>query len=514
MRLPKVILSRPTISIRLRLTIWYSLLLGVTLLLFASFVYVTLARNLGAELDRSIAERAVDVNRAIHVQISPSLVTIIPPPPNDYAAADIFVQIADLDGNVVSSSSNLGNRPLPVDQADLEAAQVGESRYYTLEVSGERIRVFAVPLIIGSGQVVGLLQVARSLQEMENTLASLQLLLLAGIGASVLLSVLVGWALARAALAPIEQVTQAAKEIGDRRDFSRRVVYPGPTDEVGRLAATFNVMLGRLQATYAELQGAYGRIEETLAAQRRFVADASHELRTPLTTIRGNAALLRQVEMSPIDQEASLVQILDEAERMSRLVQELLTLARADAGQDLASEPVELGPLVREVYRQATVMASGSGGADVRLAEVAEVTVLGDRDHLKQLLLILVENSLKFTPAGEVRIGVSVEAGEARLVVSDTGVGIAPDDLPHIFERFYRADQARGSSGTGLGLAIARWITEQHRGKIEVASEPGRGSAFLVRLAAISPAEEPIRPESPVAVAGRSAPPLPPASGG
>jgi signal transduction histidine kinase len=199
--------------------------------------------------------------------------------------------------------------------------------------------------------------------------------------------------------------------------------------------------------------------------------------------------------MSSADQEASLAQILDEAERMSRLVHELLTLARADAGQHLAHEPVGLGPLVREVYRQAAVMASGSGGADVRLGEIAEVTALGDRDHLKQLVLILVENALKYTPTGEVRVELTADEREARLVVSDTGLGISPADLPHIFERFYRADRARGSSGTGLGLAIARWIVEEHQGTIAVASEVGRGSIFTIGLVRLAPLEgaEPAR---------------------
>ena len=474
---------RPAISIRLRLTISYSLMLAVTLLLFASFVYVTLARTLAAEVDRSIADRAGEVNGSITVQLDPTrgLLQVTLPPPNVYAAADIFVQISSLEGRVARTSDNLENRPLPIDETDLAAAQAGDSHYETVEIGGERLRILDAPLLL-AGRPVGLLQVARALGPTESALNRLRLLLLAATGFSLALSAVIGWTLARAALAPIDQVTKTAEEIGASRDFGRRVEYPGPPDEVGRLAATFNLMLGQLQAAFAELQAAYRRVGDALASQRRFIADASHELRTPLTTIRGNAGLLQQfADLRPEDRRESVAQIADEADRMSRLVQELLVLARADAGQRLDRDLVSLVPLVREVARQATLISSG--GATVQLGPVDDAEVLGDRDYLKQLLLILADNALKYTPtSGRVTLSCDVEAGVARLRVADTGVGIAPEDLPHIFERFYRADRARKAGGTGLGLAIARWIVEQHEGEICVASEVSQGSTFTVRL--------------------------------
>lgn len=473
--------GRSGLSIRLRLTIVYSLTLAVTLLLFASFVYVTLSRNLAAEIDRSIADRSAEVNRSVRLEAgSLTGVRITLPTPSVYAAADIFVQISALDGQVVATSDNMEGRRLPVDGIDLRAARSGYAHFDTIEIDGERLRILDSPLF-AAGQPVGLLQVARALQPAEDTLNRLRLLLLAGIGVSTVLSGLVGWTLARAALAPIGRVTQTAAEIGASRDFGRRVEYPGPADEVGRLAATFNSMLSQLQGAYAELQAAYSRIEETLASQRRFIADVSHELRTPLTTIRGNAGLLQQVEtLSSEDRADSVAQIAGEAERMSRLVQDLLVLARADAGQHLRREPVEVGPLLREVARQAALIADG---VEVRVEAVAEAETLGDRDYLKQLLLILVDNALKYTPrGGSVSLSSSVGDAAVSLRVVDTGVGIAPEDQPHVFERFYRADRARSSRGTGLGLAIARWIVEEHRGRIEVESEVGRGSAFTVTL--------------------------------
>ena len=482
-RLPRPLARRPSLSIRLRLTIWYSLMLGITLLLFASFIYVTLDRNLAAEVDRSLADRSAEVNRSISLEADPlrrSQIQVTIPQPNVYAAADIFVQVSYLDGQVLATSDNLEGQHLPIGATDLEAARLGYAHYDTIQVGGERLRMLVSPLTIG-GRPVGLLQVARAARPMEDTLNRLRLLLLAGIGLSLALSGLVGWALARAALAPIDQVTQTAEEIGASRDFGRRVEHSGPQDEVGRLAGTFNLMLGQLQAAYAELQAAYSRTEAALASQRRFTADASHELRTPLTTIRGNAGLLQQVEtMSPEDRRESVAQIVGEAERMSRLIQGLLVLARADAGQRLAREPVALAPLVEEVARQAEFLARG---VEVSLEQVAEVEVLGDRDYLKQLLLILVDNATKYTPTGgRVTLSACVADGLVALRVADTGVGISPEDLPHIFERFYRADRARQSGGTGLGLAIAKWIVDEHRGRIDVDSEVGRGSTFTVRL--------------------------------
>lgn len=241
-------------------------------------------------------------------------------------------------------------------------------------------------------------------------------------------------------------------------------------DELGELARTFNEMLGSL--------------EEAYAAQQRFVADASHELRTPLTAVCGNLELLRtRADQLPSDEKNALVEAAsEEAERMARLVANLLALARADAGQRLPHKLVELDRVLLDVFQQARVLAR-----DVKLSliELDQLAVLGDADQLKQLLLALVDNALKYTPSGgTVALGLRREGDEAVLEVRDTGIGIAPADLPHVFERFYRADKARSrdAGGTGLGLSIARWIAHEHGGEIVVESQIGRGSTFAVRL--------------------------------
>jgi len=288
----------------------------------------------------------------------------------------------------------------------------------------------------------------------------------------------VGWFLARASLRPIDRVSQAARAIGQSGRLDRRLDPPPHQDEVGRLVGTFNEMLDRLEASFN--------------AQRRFVADASHELRTPLTTIRGNAQLLRRArDLPPEEVEEALADIASEAQRMSRLVTELLRLARADAGQDLERAPVRLDEILRDVHRHSQLHKPET---PVRLLPAPAAQVLGSRDALQELFLILVDNALKYTPAGDVTLSLERQDGEYAVRVRDTGVGIAPEDLPHIFERFYRATRVRQQDGTGLGLAIAQWIAEQHGGRIVVDSVVGQGTTFTVWLPVAAEAPAPAMP--------------------
>jgi two-component system, OmpR family, sensor kinase len=434
-----------------------------------------------SEVDRSISDRGDEVASAVRIGvISPTELRIALPQPNDYASADIFVQITSLDGTVLATSDNLGSLHLPVNPSALDGARGGIRGFETLDAGDLRMRVFYAPLTL-AGHTVAVTQVARPLILQDRILAGLRLILAIGITLSVVVSAVVGSLLARAALRPIDRMTAAAEDIGQSRDFARRVTHPGPNDEVGRLAATFNSMLGQLETAYSELRAANARLEAALASQRRFTADASHELRTPLTTIRGNATLLRQFpEMAAVDRGESVDQIADEAERMGRLVQDLLVLARADAGIHMALQPMALAPLVREVYRQAGTLARE---VELRLEDPDDIVVLGDRDYLKELLLILIDNALKYTPPGGHATLRCVQAdGSALVTIDDTGAGIDPEDLPHIFERFYRASRARQTGGTGLGLSIAKWIVDEHHGSITVESRLGEGTTFAIRL--------------------------------
>ena len=276
------------------------------------------------------------------------------------------------------------------------------------------------------------------------------------------------WAVAGSALRPIARLTEAARAIAASRDLSRRVHATG-RDELSMLATTFNEMLDSIETAYR--------------LQQRFVADASHELRAPLTAILGNLDLLRRrPDLPPEERQEALEEARREAERLSRLVADLLALARADAGMPLARRPLDLDAVVLDAFQEARRLARGQ---QLALDPFEPVQVEGDGDRLKQLLLILLDNAIKYTPeGGRITVGLRAAAGAAEIIVRDTGVGIPAKDLPHVFERFYRADPARSRDpgGTGLGLSIARWIVEQHAGEITLASEPGKGTTVTVRL--------------------------------
>src|SRR5512139_3145914 len=226
-----------------------------------------------------------------------------------------------------------------------------------------------------------------------------------------------------------------------------------------------------------EMQDAHRQTEHTLQQQRRFVADASHELRTPLTTIRGNLGLLqRQPPIAEEDERAVLTDMVDETNRLIRLTNDLLTLARSDAGRSLRSEPVPIAPLVDDVCRQSQLLGERR---TIVCEAVPEASVIGDQDAIKQVLLILLDNALKFTgEGGTITIGAACADRVAAIRLHDTGPGIPLETLPHIFERFYRSDEARTGSGAGLGLAIAKELIEAQHGRITVESELGKGSTF------------------------------------
>lgn len=462
-------------SLRLRLTLWYTGILAAALILVSVAVYFTLWFTLNQQTNDFLNARAQQYARAlIFVGVGgPGPASRIREQIANFNP-DTYAQFVTRDGSRFSNTTNLPSG-WPVDKSIIDRAlRTGQTVPQTVRLGDITLRIDNFPLNTPDGQPFGVLQLGRDITQQQSSLAGLrEVLILAGLS-GILAAFGAGWLLARQALRPIGRVAQTAQDIGDSRDFARRVAYKGPNDELGRLCTTFNDMLGHIQ-------DAYQQIENALQAQRRFVADASHELRTPLTTIRGNIGLLSAApEVSNQDREEALEDMSSEAERMSRLVSNLLVLARADAGLHIAKQPVHLEDVMQEVYRQARVL---SNGVALRLDPPEEAEVVGSPDYLKQLLLILVDNAIKNTPSGgEVRIGDPIEDGYVRLTVSDTGRGIPAEAMPHIFERFYQADKSRTGGGTGLGLAIAKWIADEHEGRIEVQSQVGAGSTFTVWL--------------------------------
>lgn len=449
-------------TIRLRLALFFTLLVGCTLVLVGTATYKLLRHGLLAAIERDVSERA-----AVFARSNPN------PPYNldVFAAPDTFLQVLDGTGAPVAGSGNLGPRRLPFSPA-ARAGRVVEAR-----VGGRPLYLTAAALPGGRFIVV-----ARSPVTIYGALRDLRRLLDYAIIAALVLSGGLGWFFARAVVRPIESVVSAAAAVKGARDLERRVVYSGPPDEIGRLAATFNAML-------ADLERAYRALDESNQRLRQFLADCAHELRTPLAVIMSNLDLLGKVgKTDPGFHDQALADVRGEVNRMARMITQLLILGRADAGAQTPREPVLLADIVAEACRQAQGMAEGVRFVGVEGGPLEGAIVQGNPDYLRQLLLILLDNAFKYTSRdGEVRVEAAREDGLARITVVDTGSGIDPADLPHIFKRFYRGKNARGETGTGLGLAIARWVAEQHGGSVRVESAPGHGSRFSVIL----PVEDP-----------------------
>jgi len=320
------------------------------------------------------------------------------------------------------------------------------------------------------GKLVFIVQIARTLTERDRSLASLSRALIIASLLIILAAFGIGWVFAGIMLRPIHRITQTAQEIGSESDFSRRVDYAGPNDEVGQLATTFNSMLSRLQESY-------GRVSESLKMQRDFVADVSHELRTPLTTVRGNLELLRHEPALPADEQTDILSdVVDESDRLIRLVNDLMVLARADAERSLLREPLALRDVIEEAVRQVRLLDPGREIVE----HLPEVTVLGDRDAIKQIMLALLDNAVKYS-TGTIRITAEGLESEVIIGVHDQGSGIPPEVLEHVFDRFYHGEIA-GATGFGLGLPIARALVEGQGGRISLESQPGRGSVVWVYL--------------------------------
>jgi len=466
-------------SIRVRLTLGYLAVLTAILVVFSAVVYTFLGISMLNEVDRILWDRAAQVGAVISAQNDPRIVVstgLIDLPPLDvFSTPAVYIQVVRGDGSVARQSQNLGQQRLPLD-ADLLAINLrNQPAIKTVVIdNGVRLRMVSVPISFNE-EVVGAVQVGQPLIEVDATLHRVLVLLVGGIVVTIVVAGGVGLLMSWLALQPIDRITQTAGQIARAQDLGRRLPVPTTDDEVGRLVSTFNAMLERLDRLFQ--------------AQQRLGADVSHELRTPLTTIRGNVDLLRRgAADDPAERAAALDAIDDEVNRMNRLVADLLLLAQAESGMQLEKQPVELDTLILEVYRQAQLMSAAQFPAGervkIRLGHEDQAIIEGDPDRLKQLLLNLIDNALKYTPpGGAVTLSLFRDQEWVRVTVEDTGVGIPPDVLPHIFDRFYRA-QRQGRKGVGLGLSIACWIAEAHGGRLSVESEVGQGTTFTLWLPA------------------------------
>jgi signal transduction histidine kinase len=463
-------------SLRLRLTFLAGSVLAITLVVYYVFTYFIISRAIYGEIDQALEAQAREVFSLLQIRSSPKGIEIWIPPQysNVFAQSGNFVQFIGSKGDVIARSTSLGDEHLPRGAEILERAREGDAFIETIATHGTSLRIYHHPYV-AQGSLLGILQVARSLSDVETGLRQLRFTIVIGGGITIIAAMGLAFLIAHAGLLPLERLALAAQLIGQTQDISKRVPQAGANDEVGRLAKTFNTMLDRLQSSYA-------RIAEALAAQRRLVADASHELRTPLTVIRGNVALLRDIpDLSDDERKAALNDIAVESERMSRLVSDMLALARADAGRTIRQEWVDLNAIAADVCRQAPYFNSMVA---VQLnASDGKASVKGDPDLLRQLILILLDNALKYTPAGgSVTVSTESKPRAVHLIVEDTGIGMRQADIASAFDRFYQADKARHSGGFGLGLSIAKWIVEAHGADLDITSAPEQGTTVTVTL--------------------------------
>ncbi len=458
--------------IRTRLILWYTVLLGAILIVFSLLLYWVLGYSLNTQVDRTLADRAQQIGMAIESQgiivsertgqiYLPQLELLV----NVFSSPAIFIQMVRADGTVVVATHNLGTQHFPPDRDVLLANNQGLAIYRTLMVDDTPLRLYSAPILVNS-QVVGAVQVGQSIKFIEETLRQVLLILIGGTILGLVVAIIVGAFLSWEALRPIEQINQTAMRIVSAQDLKQRLPTSRTNDELNRLTVTINDMLERL--------------DNFFQSQVRLSADISHELRTPLTAIRGNIDLLRRgTANDPAELNEALSIIDGELNRMSRIVADLLLLSHADAGLSLRMQMVELDTTILEVYRQARVMGNG---VNIQLGHEDQAIIYGDADRLKQLLINLVTNAIKHTPpSGTVTISLYRDPESLRVIVTDTGRGIASSALPHIFERFYRGEN-NDQKGMGLGLSIAQWIAQAHGGQITVRSEIGQGSEFTLWL--------------------------------
>lgn len=455
-------------SLRARLAVLYTTIVGGILLIFGVAVYASVSFTLTTQVDELLKRTYDEVGPSVFVDTAGELglrnaigLELSP---------GIYFQIWSRER--VLRFTNIPQLIRPLDGEGLNSYQpVFRDSSLRIQAGDVHLRVLTVPLVLGEGDlVVGTLQISTSMSVVDATQRALLRVLFVGVLVSMSIAGIAGWVSTRQALAPLGDVTQVALQITRADDLSRRIPYAGPDDdEVGQLITAFNQTLGRLEGVFN--------------TQRRFIADVGHELRTPLTVIKGNVYLMRR--MNCLDEEA-MESIDSEVERLTRMVGDLLLLAQAESGRlPLDRRMVELDTLVLEAMQQMRVLTRER--LTLRLGDIDQVLVCGDLDRLKQVLVNLIGNAIKYTPqGGTVTVGLGKDGERARLSITDNGPGIPAEDLPHIFERFYRGEKSRtrekDGKGFGLGLSIAYWIIRNHNGTIDVNSTVGQGTTFTVWL--------------------------------
>jgi len=455
-------------SVRTRLTLWYAGVLGLSLIAFALLIYYAAAAIFHQRQDESLHSTAQTVASAYVEELEEqhSLAKAGEVVLAELTFPNHCVEVIDNTGRPIAWSKNLSGKTFAIPLLTVEEARARSSGVVTVD----GLRAAVVPL--SADQNLGFAVVAEPLSVIEDGLRQLRRDFFAGVPLVLLLASAGGYFLARKSLAPIASMNSQTQRIS-AESLSQRLDVTNPRDELGRLATTINDLLARLESSFNE--------------QQRFIADASHELRTPLAVLRGETevALAKQRNADEYQQSLSLIQ--EEAERLSRIVEDLFILARQpiDAPATLMRERVSLNEAIKDCARAAQVLATRKGVRLTMESNSSSIDLNGDKELITRMILNLLDNAVKYTPAGgEISLALSRQNGNAEIVVRDTGIGIAETDRQRVFDRFYRVDKARSRAlgGAGLGLSIVRWIVEIHGGDIHIDSAPGLGSTFTVEL--------------------------------
>jgi len=456
-------------SVRLRLTLWYVVVFGLLLAGFSAFVYLGLSQTLYARLDQSLSQSAQVVAGEFRSEVAE----------NERGAASGAAQAltelnlpgvyaAIFDGEQLLASNFDGDQSLARGLL-ASTATGGQATFRTVQGFGEegaRVAVISAQARDKAYRVAA----AEPLHNLVEQLESIRRIFYLGFPTSLLVAGIGGFILAKKSLAPVVAMSNQAEHIS-ARNLHERLSIGNKSDELGHLARVFNDLLSRLDGSFESM--------------RVFIADASHELRTPLSIIRGEADVALSQDRDATEYRDALAIIQEEATRLSCIVDDMMALARADAGQRrLQIEEFYLNDLVEECCKAAAVLTVREG-VSLTKEPTADIAFRGDQDLLRRMLLNLLDNAIKYTPSGgSVSVELACEPANVKIIVSDTGIGIPADHAQHVFERFYRVDKARSRAdgGSGLGLAIAKWVAEAHQGSIRLVSRPGHGSKFTVSL--------------------------------
>jgi heavy metal sensor kinase len=448
-------------SLRLRLILLYTALLGSVLLLFGGLVYGLTNLILINQVDQSLTSAAQELLKVL--KVGPSGIYDSRSVAGFQPAENLLFQVWGNDQRLQISRPTGWKTPL-----DSQNRFMGETTLVSVYSQDQHLRVLTLPLESVRGPA-GVLQVAINLNLVDLIQQTLSTILIILTLVAMAVSSILVWVFTARATQPLATMTRVATQITNADDLSRRIPLENPSnDEVGKLVTAFNQTLERL--------------ERLFTSQQRFLGDVSHELRTPLTVIKGNIGLIRR--MGTPDEE-SLSSIESEVDRLSRLVGDLLLVNQAESGMlPLNLDRVQLDEVILEVLQQMHVLAGER--KNLVLGEIEHVQIKGDRDRIKQVFVNLVSNAIAYTPNGStIDLEMRKMNGNVQVTISDNGPGISAQDLPHIFDRFYRGEKSRkrnAAGGSGLGLSIARYIVVKHGGTIEVVSEEGKGTTFIVQL--------------------------------